>query len=559
MGKLAVEIQNVILQKAPKNATYTSPDFQKQILHILAEKVRKKIRGEVGNAKFCILVDEAKDVADKQQMAIVLRFVDSEGFIKERFFDIVNVAHTNAETLKKEICDVLGRNDLYIKNIRGQGYDGASNMSGAWNGLQALFIRECPQAYYVHCFAHRLQLALVGAAEKQGSVWVFFSELTSIVNMIKGSPKRDNELKSAQAIEIAERVATGVCETGSGLNQMGSLRRAGKTRWSSHFESICSMIDMYHSVIIVLEHIEDEADNNPTRGQATCHLRVMKSFDFLFMLYMMNKVMAITYLLCEALQSKSLDILQAMDLISNTKDLLCCLRADGYDILLKSVQLACERIGVQVPDMNTCYALGRACRRKDSITFEHHYHFDIFNAVIDLQLEEISSRFDEESMELLRLSSALEPRENFKMFDDGDIYRLAEEFYPNDFSGQELHYLRSQLEHYKFNIIHSGRFNNLSNISELCRRLVETGKAQYYHLIDRLIRLVLTLPVSTATTERSFSAMKLVKTDLRNKMEDEYLADCLMVYIEREFAAGIDTNLIIDEFYSKKHRRVQLK
>jgi ribosomal protein L31E len=73
-----------------------------------------------------------------------------------------------------------------------------------------------------------------------------------------------------------------------------------------------------------------------------------------------------------------------------------------------------------------------------------------------------------------------------------------------------------------------------------------------------LIRLVLTLPVSTATTERAFSAMKHVKTVLRNKMEKEFLADSMMIYIERELDEDIDSNSIIDELYYTKHRRVQL-
>ena len=95
-------------------------------------------------------------------------------------------------------------------------------------------------------------------------------------------------------------------------------------------------------------------------------------------------------------------------------------------------------------------------------------------------------------------------------------------------------------------------------ISELCRGLAETNKSQHYHFIDRLIRLVLTLLVSTATTERAFSAMKHVKIVLRNKMEEEFLADSIMIYIERELVEDIDSDSIIDEFYSTKHRRVQL-
>lgn len=82
--------------------------------------------------------------------------------------------------------------------------------------------------------------------------------------------------------------------------------------------------------------------------------------------------------------------------------------------------------------------------------------------------------------------------------------------------------------------------------------MVETGKSKTYYLIDRLIRLVWTLPVSTATTERAFSAMKIVKTRLRNKMEDEFLANSLVVYIEREIAESFNLDSILDDFVSLK-------
>ncbi|XP_073051189.1 uncharacterized protein [Primulina eburnea] len=250
-----------------------------------------------------------------------------------------------------------------------------------------------------------------------------------------------------------------------------------------------------------------------------------------------------------------------MDFVSTTKYLLHTLRAEGYDILLMIVQSVCENNGIEIPNMNAWYrsATGRSIQQRDSITFDHHYRFDVFNAAIDFQVEELNSRFNDGAVELLRLSSALEPRDNFKLFNADDIYNLAEKFYPSDFNKQELHYLKSQLDHYKFDIIHHERFQNICTISELCRRLLETEKARHYHLIDRLIRLVLTLPVSTATTERSFSAMKLLKTSLRNKMEEELLADSMIVYNEREFTARIDIDSIIDEFYSMKNRMSHLQ
>ena len=74
-------------------------------------------------------------------------------------------------------------------------------------------------------------------------------------------------------------------------------------------------------------------------------------------------------------------------------------------------------------------------------------------------------------------------------------------------------------------------------------------------MIDRLICLMLTLPVSTATTEQTFSTMKLLKKRLRNRMEDEFLADNMIVYIEKEIAGNFTIEMIMDEFYSMKNRR----
>jgi hypothetical protein len=126
-------------------------------------------------------------------MAIVLRFVDKYGFIQERFFDVVHVKDTSTSTLKNEISVVLSQHRLDIQNIRGQWYDDASNMRGEWKGLQALFLNDCPCAYYVHCFAHRLQLALVAAFREVVSVHEFFSNLNFTINVVGASCKRHDE------------------------------------------------------------------------------------------------------------------------------------------------------------------------------------------------------------------------------------------------------------------------------------------------------------------------------------------------------------------------------
>ncbi|CAM8932153.1 unnamed protein product [Rhodiola kirilowii] len=166
---------------------YIAPSIQKEILDIIATKIRNKIRQEIGDAKFCILVDESLDVSHKEQMAIILGWLMKIGFLQERYFEIVSVVDTTSANLKKHICDVLSTNKLQVQNIRGQGYDGASICVVNFMGLKTLFLHACPYAYYVHCFAHRLELALNACAKDVPDMQLFFQMLSSIVAFVGSS------------------------------------------------------------------------------------------------------------------------------------------------------------------------------------------------------------------------------------------------------------------------------------------------------------------------------------------------------------------------------------
>jgi hypothetical protein len=350
------DVKAVILENAPRNAKYTSSDVQKEILAIMARKVQKNIREEIGDSKFCIMVDEARDESKKEQMAIVIRFVNKEGLIKERFVDLVHVKDTATLTLKNSICAILAGNNLSVQDIRGQGYDGASNMRGEWNGLKALILNECPYAYYIHCMAHQLQLALVAASREVHEVHNFFQNVNFIINVVSASSKRNDELLANQAAEITREIELGELDTRRGANQIGSLQRAGDTRWSSHYKSIQSLIKMFGAAISVLRNIaNDRSVSRYSRGDAGGALQIMMSFDFVFILFMMEKIMKITNVLCQTLQRKSIDILNAMDSISNTKVLLRDLRSEGWESLLEQVQSFCEKHEIDIPNINHRY------------------------------------------------------------------------------------------------------------------------------------------------------------------------------------------------------------
>ena len=101
-------------------------------------------------------------------------------------------------------------------------------------------------------------------------------------------------------------------------------------------------------------------------------------------------------------------------------------------------------------------------------------------------------------------------------------------------------------------------FLELKGIGDLARKIVETNKDVIYPLVYLLVKLVLTLPVATAIVERSFSAMKYIKNELRNRMGDQWLNDCLTVYIEKDIARRIDNESIMQRFQNMKPRRRQL-
>ena len=77
---------------------------------------------------------------------------------------------------------------------------------------------------------------------------------------------------------------------------------------------------------------------------------------------------------------------------------------------------------------------------------------------------------------------------------------------------------------------------------------MNTGKHETYPLIYLLVKLILTIPVTIATVERSFSIMKYIKNELRNRMRDQWMNDCLIVYIEKDVTCNIDNEIIMQRF-----------
>jgi hypothetical protein len=137
------------------------------------------------------------------------------------------VKETSAACLKAALQKLFTDIGLSIKQVRGQCYDGASNMRGEFNGLKAKILQENSSAYYVHCFAHQLQLVIVAVAKKNDDIADFFYMISILFNVVGASCKRKDMIREKHREEVIKAIGSGQISTGTGQNQDQTLQRDG--------------------------------------------------------------------------------------------------------------------------------------------------------------------------------------------------------------------------------------------------------------------------------------------------------------------------------------------
>ena len=229
-----------------------------------------------------------------------------------------------------------------------------------------------------------------------------------------------------------------------------------------------------------------------------------------------------------------------------------------WNSLLNEVFSFCTTHDISILNMDETFVVsGRSQRNTQQKTNLHHYCVELFYTVIDMQLQELNNNFSEANTDLLLCMACLNPSNSFVAFDKEKLIRL-DKFYPSDFLRTNILALDSQLQNYIFDIRSNDFFLELQEVSELAEKLVSTRKHETYPLIYLLMKLALTLPVATATIQRIFSAIKYIKNELRNQMEDQLMNDYLIMYIEKDVACSIDNETIMQRFQNMKTRRRQL-
>nr|XP_043632484.1 uncharacterized protein LOC122603755 [Erigeron canadensis] len=493
-----------------ENARYqmVGPSVQQDISHeefdeqddlnCLSQETFKPVFEEIGDDVFGLLVDESRDISKKGQIVVVLRYVDTSGIVRERFAGLAHVMEKSAQSLKSVIEALLADNGLSLKRIRSQGYNGATNMRGEFSGLKALIMRENSSAHYVHCFAHQLELVVVQVAKEHFGIGNFFDMLSVLMNVLCASCKKDIVQESNK--EKVREVISCKIENGDGLNEELSIIRTGTPHSGHHYRTLLHLVDLFPSVVDVLEYYEKEGDNSLSQRQANGLHIYFKSFAFVFYLHLMLHILGLTDLLSQSLLRKDQDILNTISLVKSTKRLLEKFKVDGFDSLLIKISSFCEKHDIEMLNLKEDYINPKNRRQKTNITHGHYYEFDCFYVVVDRQIREFGDRFSETSSELLTCMSALSPCDSFREFDRSKLLRLSE-LYPGDFSSVERMTLEHQLDLYIDNVKEDERFANLNGIADLSRVMVETRKHLSHPLVYRLLKLALVLPIANAILE----------------------------------------------------------
>ena len=165
-------LKKLVNKSQSSRITYLSPQLQNELISLLAQNVRSAIASDIRDAPyFSIMLDTTHDISKVDQLSIVIRYLtlmedNQDGAsvpvckINEQFLGFVELKDQTAKGIETQLNAFLLQYDLPMSKCRGQCYNGAATMSGAYKGVQKRILDQQPNAFYVHCAAHNLNLML---------------------------------------------------------------------------------------------------------------------------------------------------------------------------------------------------------------------------------------------------------------------------------------------------------------------------------------------------------------------------------------------------------------
>ena len=525
--------------------TYLSPEIQNELLNLMASNVRNFTLSAIRRNKYYgIIFDSTPDLAHHEQLAQVIRFVDinyetRKVEVKESFIDFIQIKEKDAANIEKTICAKIETDGLSLNDCCSQCYDNAAVMSGPLSGVQQRILNKNPKAIFINCDNHSLNLACLHAASQEISIINFFGIIEAVYNFFVSSTNRWDELQ--QKLKI-------------------SVKRLSETQWSAREEAVRVVGEKLDELMDLLEVLSEEGNTTETKCGAYNILQRMLSFDFLVLLGFWKNILSSINRVQKRLQDPKMNFREAAaDLDSLREGFI-----ESHDrICLESLEVGkkhCQTWGVNIERRKIRRSRLPGENSIDSGLTAEQEICRIMKAALDRLISEITNRFS-------RLRD-LDSRFGFLLdiktiiFDDSKENRLEEKCsnlakcYPGDIEGHELY---RELKDCKMLIRKRTQtdFPEPKVATDLLEFIICYGEDAFPNLRIAL-QILLTIGVSVASCERSFSKLKLIFTYLRTSMTQQRLNDLAMLSIEKDVLESLDFDSLIDMFATAKARKVHI-
>ncbi|OCT81265.1 hypothetical protein XELAEV_18028083mg [Xenopus laevis] len=528
-------------QKGSTN--YFSHKIQNEFISILGKRVRSEIIGKIKEAKYySLILDCTPDICHQEQMSEIIRYVSVvEGKVKveESFIDFIHTKEKSGSGLASEILNKLQADGIDIKDARGQGYDNAANIAGKYNGVQARILEENEYAKCVPCAAHGLNLAGVQAASVNAEMKTFFGTVQRLFTFFSSSTSHWEIMKN-------------MLKT--------TLKGHTDTRWASRASAVKALFAEIINVCEALSDIRENSSNSDSVSTAQS-LLLQVDYHFLCTLFVWNKILGQVDRVNQALQAKDISIIDASKMIDGLRRTFQEMRDIGVDEIYLYARDVCDKLGipatfpqkrkrkVKVIASYESADEGASLSAGDNFTISLNQIFDVL--ISDLTWKSKTLMDTSVDFEFLSCPALV-------TFELPQLQKAASDLalkYSKDLDASEL---CSEIETFKHQVEALLPDAKSATPLDLCQMIEEYSLADCYPNIVTALRIFLTLPVTVASCERSYSKLKLIKNYSRSSMGQERLSNLSILSIEHEIAKKIDFDNVIDHFAAIKARKIAL-
>ena len=529
-----------------KHFKYTSHEIQNELLCIMAQQVLRKVVPKLQSSFFTIMIDETTDASNVEQVVIVIRNVDDDLSVCEEFIGLYQTHSIQANSLAAIIKDTFSRLNLSIEFCRGQCYDGASVMTGSKNGVAKIISNDEPRAVFTHCYGHSLNLA-VGDTVKQCKIMKSALEtVNEISKLIKKSPKRD---------AMFQRIKQGLAQGTPGF------RVLCPTRWTVRAASLQSVLDNYKVLLEVWEESKESSLDSKIKARVIGVEAQMLTFDFLFGISLGAIILNHSDNLSKSLQQMTLSASEGQYLAKHTLEALKSIRQpEHFDLFFKRVLLYQEEFQVDSPRLPRKRRAPRQIQigssDGDFHTSIEEYYRAIYYEAIDFVIEAITDRFDQPGYKVYQnIEELLIKVCQGKPYEDELTFVCT--FYKGDLDKHQLQVQLPVLHSLVSEKLQSGE--NELTIPFVITTLSELSTAQRvcFSQVFVLAKLLLVMPATNASSERSFSALRRVKTYLRSTMTQLRLNNLMVLHIHKDKTDHLNLKEVGNEFVGNREVRMR--